>query len=75
MDESEIESRIRALEDIEIPRVRSRYDRLLYEFLDSGCFPSPALQRDLDAAKEDFIHHVEELDELKRLLFYMDEAD
>ena len=75
MEESDIESRIRELEDIEIPRIRSRYNKVLYEFLDSGCFPSPALHKDLDSAKEEFMLKTSELEELKRLLFYIQDSD
>ncbi|MBR1912001.1 MAG: hypothetical protein IJ828_06555 [Treponema sp.] len=75
MDESEIECRIRQLESEEIPHVRMHYNKVLYEFLDSGCFPSPALHSELDAAKEDFLAKQSELEELKRLLFYLEESD
>ena len=36
MEESEIETRIRILEDIEIPHVRNEYNKALHEFLDAG---------------------------------------
>ena len=71
MDESDIESRIRELEDIEIPHVRSHYNKVLYEFLDSGCFPSPALHLELDNAKEEYLRKNSELEELKRLISYL----
>ena len=71
MDESDIEERILILEAEEIPRIRRQYDAALHEFLDCGCFPSPALHTQVDAAKVAYLEKCAELEDLKNMLFYL----
>lgn len=75
MEESEIETRIRILEDIEIPHVRNEYNKALHEFLDAGCFPTPDMHVKVDDAKNVYMKMLSELEDLRNLLSYIGMED
>ena len=74
MSQDEIERRIQVLEEDELPQAVEKYLKLQNQMVDRQGFVSMQLQTDVELAKNEYFKLKDDLDELKNLLSYLEEA-
>ena len=74
MSQDEIERRIQVLEEDELPMAVEKYLKLQNQMVDSQGFVSMQLQMEVEIAKNEYFKLKDDLDELKNLLSYLEEA-
>ncbi|MBQ5384746.1 MAG: hypothetical protein IIU46_09910 [Treponema sp.] len=74
MSQDEIERRIQVLEEDELPMAVEKYLKLQNQMVDRQGFVSMQLQTDVELAKNEYFKLKDDLDELKNLLSYLEEA-
>ena len=74
MSQDEIERRIQVLEEDELPQAVEKYLKLQNQMVDRQGFVSMQLQTEVELAKNEYFKLKDDLDELKNLLSYLEEA-
>ena len=74
MSQDEIERRIQVLEEDELPMAVEKYLKLQNQMVDRQGFVSMQLQTEVELAKNEYFKLKDDLDELKNLLSYLEEA-
>ena len=74
MSQDEIERRIQVLEEDELPQAVEKYLKLQNQMVDRQGFVSMQLQTEVELAKSEYFKLKDDLDELKNLLSYLEEA-
>ncbi|MBQ4235720.1 MAG: hypothetical protein II716_02635 [Treponema sp.] len=74
MSQDEIERRIQVLEEDELPMAVEKYLKLQNQMVDRQGFVSMQLQMEVEIAKNEYFKLKDDLDELKNLLSYLEEA-
>ena len=74
MSQDEIERRIQVLEEDELPMAVEKYLKLQNQMVDRQGFVSMQLQTEVEIAKNEYFKLKDDLDELKNLLSYLEEA-
>ena len=72
--QDEIEEKITVLEFEKLPQAVEKYLKLQNQMVDRQGFVSMQLQTDVELAKNEYFKLKDDLDELKNLLSYLEEA-